>query len=147
MLEAHSTAALATSGEDGPWASSVFYASDDRLCLYFLTDGRTRHGRNLAGDGRVAAAINADVSAWSDIRGLQIEGVAAVVPETGREEALNLYLDKFGAVRTLTRAPRDDDEHEIGRRLGLIPIWKLVPARVRILDNRVRFGWKEEFVP
>jgi hypothetical protein len=30
MLEAHTTATLATVGEDGPWAATVFFASDSR---------------------------------------------------------------------------------------------------------------------
>ena len=146
MLEAHSTATLATAGEGGPWAASVFYASDEAPHLYFVTDTATRHGRNLQAGGAVAAAINADVTDWHEIRGLQLEGTASIVPEAGRPSAMQVYLRKFAGVQRLVDAPRDDSERLIGQRLAKIPLWRLAPRRIRVLDNRERFGWKEELV-
>jgi uncharacterized protein YhbP (UPF0306 family) len=65
LLETHNTATLATSGADGPWAAAVFFASDADLNLYFVSDPRTRHARDLAVCPEVAAAIHADCSAWA----------------------------------------------------------------------------------
>jgi len=146
MLDGHATATLATAGADGPWAAAVFYASDADLNLYFVTDPGTRHGSNLRNDARVAAAIHADVASWNEVRGLQLEGAARVVAESGRAAALGIYLHKFPEVRRLSEAPRNDAEREIGERLGRIPLWCLAPARIRIIDNRERFGWKQELV-
>lgn len=146
LLVAHTTASLATIGSDGVWAASVFYASDDDLRLIFVTDPSTRHGRNLAAGGTVAATINADVSDWREIRGLQLEGTAAVVPSAERDEAWRAYLSKFGAVQRMLESPADDDERRIGLKLRTIPLWRIEPKRMRLLDNRVRFGWKEELV-
>ena len=39
---------LATVGPDGaPAAAAVFYAHDDALNLYFLSEERTQHGQNM----------------------------------------------------------------------------------------------------
>lgn len=144
MLAAHGTMTLATTGPDGPWASAVFYAGDAALHLYFVTDPRTRHGANLMADARVSAAINTDVSDWNDVRGLQLEGRAHVLSAAERATGMEVYLQRFPGVRRLSEVPRDDAERRIGERLGHIPLWRLAPSRIRILDNREGFGWKEE---
>jgi len=146
MLEACGTATLATAGADGPWAAAVFYASDAELNLYFVTDPGTRHGRDLQADARVAAAIHADAADWTGVQGLQLEGSARIVADSGRAAAFDLYLRKFPDVRRLAEAPRDAAEREIGDRLGRIPLWRLRPGRIRVIDNRERFGWKQELV-
>ena len=146
MLEAHGTATLATAGPGGPWAAAVFYASDADLNLYFVTDPGTRHGGNLRDDARVAGAIHADISNWKDVRGLQLEGTARIVPDADRPAALEIYLRRFPEVRRLSEAPANDAERQIGGRLVRIPLWRLAPSRIRIIDNRERFGWKQELV-
>jgi uncharacterized protein YhbP (UPF0306 family) len=146
LLAAHAAMTLATTGSTGPWASAVFYASDAAFHLYFVTDPRTRHGANLLADARVSAAIHADVSGWNDIRGLQIEGKAHALSEAERATGMEVYLNRFPDVRRLAESPRDDAERRIGERLARIPLWRLAPARIRVIDNREAFGWKEELV-
>ena len=135
MLEAHSTATLATAGPEGPWAAAVFYASDAALNLYFVTDPKTRHGRDLSAGGRVAAAIHAEAKSWKEIRGLQLEGAARPLGETERPAALAVYLSKFPGIQ---------QEPALQQRLAAIALWRLTPSLVRVIDNRERFGWKEE---
>ena len=144
MLRAHAVATLATSGPDGPWAAAVFYASGPDLDLYFVTDPGTRHGRSLAADGRASAAIQAEAVGWSDIRGLQLEGRAVRVPEAGRDAAMGIYLDRFPDMRRLQETPRDEAERGIAQRLAAIALWRLSPTLIRLIDNRERFGWKQE---
>jgi len=144
MLRAHGVATLATSGPEGPWAAAVFYASDQDLNLVFVTDPGTRHGRDLAAGGRAAAAIHAQASGWSEIRGLQIEGAVRQVAAAGRPAALAIYLEKFPEIRRVSEAPRDDAERGLQRRLASIALWRLAPAMIRVIDNRERFGWKQE---
>ena len=66
-----------------PAAAAVFYAHDDDLNLYFLSEERTQHGRNLLADPRVAGTIQADGQDWRGIRGLQVRGQAR--PAAGTE--------------------------------------------------------------
>ena len=144
MLEAHHTATLATSGPEGPWAAAVFFASDAGLRLYFLSDSRTRHGRDLAARPWAAAAIHADCRDWSEIRGLQIEGAVTVLEGERREAALALYLAKFTEVRRLIEQPRDADETTIAGRLAAAGMYCLVPSLIRLIDNSRGFGFREE---
>ncbi len=144
MLASHGTMTLATTGPEGPWAAAVFYASDGAFHLYFVTDPRTRHGANLLREARVSAAINSDASDWNAVRGLQLEGEARELSAGERAAGMEVYLERFPGVRRLSEAPRDAAERQIGERLARIPLWRLAPSRIRVIDNREGFGWKEE---
>lgn len=146
VLETHSTMTLATAGSDGPWAATVFFASDEHLNVYFVSDQRTRHGRDLMASATVAGAIHRDISTWDDVLGLQVEGQAAVLTGAERAAALELYLRRFTDVRRLFEAPRDDSERLIADRLRSTAFWRLTPRWVRLVDNSRGFGWKQELV-
>jgi hypothetical protein len=145
LLGRHATATLATADAGGrPWAATVFFASDADLNLLFVTDPRTRHGRDLAASGRAAATVGPDVATWDDVLGVQLEGVAAVLEGPERDAALACYLAKFPDVGRLFAAPRNDGERLIGERLRRTAFWQLRPEWLRLVDNRRGFGWKGE---
>ena len=144
LLAAYSTLTLATCSDGRPWAASVFYASDADLNIYFVSDHRTRHAREMLANPRVALAINADVDNWDDVRGLQVEGEAARVAGAERARALALYLSRFLSVKALFEAPRSADEQTIAQRLKHTDFWKVTPAFIRLIDNARGFGFKIE---
>jgi uncharacterized protein YhbP (UPF0306 family) len=144
MLEQHNTATLATVGSGAPWVAAVFYASDEGLNLYFVSDHRTRHAQDMAANRAVALAINADVADWNAVRGLQIEGEAGKVQSSERARTLALYLAKFPAIRALFEAPRSSDEVTIARRLENTDFWRVTPHFIRVIDNGRGFGFKLE---
>jgi len=144
MLAEHNTLSLATRGPAGPWVASVFYASDQDLNLYFVSDHRTRHGRDMAADAAVAAAINPDCGTWDDVRGLQLRGRVEVLSGAARLGGIAHYLAKFSDVKRLFEQPRDKNEETIGQRLKAANLYRLVPAWIRLIDNSRWFGFKEE---
>mgnify|MGYP000022018806 FL=1 len=144
LLAAHSTITLATAADGRSWAATVFYASDAELNLYFVSDLKTRHGREMHHDAHVTGAINHDVATWGEVIGLQIEGRALVLEGEGRLKALDAYLDKFPDVRRLFDRPRDDNEKVIAGRLQKAPFWRLTPTWIRLIDSTRGFGWKWE---
>jgi uncharacterized protein YhbP (UPF0306 family) len=144
LLETHNTATLATSGADGPWAAAVFFASDADLNLYFVSDPRTRHARDLAVCPEVAAAIHADCSAWAQIRGLQLAGRAEVLEGPAREMGLACYLAKFSDIKALLERPYGPDEEAIAKRLNAASLYRLAPHWIRLIDNGRGFGYKRE---
>lgn len=146
MLAAHHTATLATAGEEGPWAAAVFYASDESLSLYFVSDPGTRHGRDLARDPRVAAAVNQDCGSWAEVRGLQIEGRVDVLEGAARERALDCYLARFAEIGRLIKAPAGTAEAAIAERWRSAALYRLRPHRIRVIDNARGFGHEEELV-
>jgi uncharacterized protein YhbP (UPF0306 family) len=147
MLESHNTLTLATGAGGGVWAATVFYASDSSFNLYFVSDQRTRHAREMTANPQVALAIDADVDNWDDVRGLQIEGEAARIDGFERAKALALYLGKFPSVKALFEAPRNPDEETIAKRLKNTDFWRVRPAYIRLVDNSRGFGFRLELRP
>lgn len=145
LLAGHNTLTLATTGEDGAWAASVFYASDERCKLYFVSDLKTRHGRDMSREARVVAAINRDVASWDEVIGLQIEGRAEVLSGIPRTAALASYLCKFIQIRRIFESPREASEKLIATRLQSTAFWCLTPDWIRLIDSTRGFGWKRDF--
>jgi uncharacterized protein YhbP (UPF0306 family) len=144
MLEAHHTLTLASCEDGKPWSAAVFYASDAEFNLYFVSDRRTRHAREILANPHVALAINADVDNWNDVRGLQIEGTAVPIEGVERTRALALYLAKFASVKALFETPRSADEQTIAGRLKATGFWRITPAYIRVIDNSRGFGFRLE---
>lgn len=145
LLAGHNTVTLATAGEGGAWAATVFYASDDDCNLYFVSDLKTRHGRDMSRESRVVAAINRDVATWDEVIGLQVEGRAEVLSGIRRATALASYLAKFIQVRRIFESPREASEKLIATRLQSTAFWCLTPEWIRLIDSTRGFGWKREF--
>ncbi|MEZ5562022.1 MAG: pyridoxamine 5'-phosphate oxidase family protein [Gammaproteobacteria bacterium] len=145
LLAGHNTLTLATSGESGAWAASVFYASDERCNLYFVSDPKTRHGQDMSRTARVVAAINRDAAGWDEVIGLQLEGQVAILTGIARATALATYLAKFVQIRRIFESPREASEKLIAARLQGTAFWCLKPEWIRLIDSTRGFGWKREF--
>ncbi len=146
FIEVHSTLSLATAEGTRPWSASVLYATDARLNFYFVSDPKTRHCLDVAGDAQVAATINDDCADWNAIIGVQLSGRAEPVSPSERAQVEKLYLAKFKAVRELIEAPKSDQEKLIAERLGNAQFYRITPQWLRYIDNSQAFGHKEEFL-
>ena len=144
MLEAHNTITLATCGDEKPWAASLFFASDKQLNLYFVSDHRTRHARDIESHPEASATVNADCGLWTEVKGLQIAGSVTVLSGIARLNALRCFLAKFADVRALFETPKDKDEETIAQRLKAAYMYRLRPSRIRLIDNSKWFGYKVE---
>lgn len=145
FLTEHTTVTLATAGPDGaPAAAAVFYAHDADLNLYFLSEERTRHGQNLLASPVVAGAIQADGQDWRAIRGLQLRGQAALVSGAALAHAAAIYGRKYVFVGALLAGAQGPGV--LAGPLARARFWVLRPAWFRLIDNTVRFGFKEELV-
>jgi len=146
FLGRHDTMTLATVGPDGePQAAAVFYAVDDELNLYFLSDPKTRHSQNLQRESRAAATIQADGQAWQEIRGLQIEGTVRPVDGTGEKaRAVRAYALRFSFLRGLLENNPADAPVALRGPLAGSRFYLLRPAWIRLIDNNQGFGHKEE---
>ena len=135
-LENHNVVTLATHGVQGPWAAALFYVSDN-FNLYFLSAPTTRHVVNLRTQPRVAATIQEDYKQWTDIRGIQLEGIARPVADDQQAQVIQRYQEKFPMVGE--KAPE-----EIARAMAQITWWKLTPQRVYFIDNSRGLGHRDE---
>jgi uncharacterized protein YhbP (UPF0306 family) len=142
FLAQHTTLTLATHGPQGPAAAAVFYAHDEDLTLYFLSEAGTIHAQNLLADPRVAGAIQADGQPWRQIQGVQLQGQATRVDPGELAHAAGVYGRKYAFV-TDALAGTGGPGALIGP-LARARFWVLRPAWFRLIDNTVRFGFKEE---
>lgn len=137
-LKGHNTMTLATSGEGGPWAASVFYANDG-FTLYFLSEPTSRHSVDIEKNQMVAVTINEDYKDWREIQGIQLYGHAGRVgSRRERAKALTLYRAKYPFVGKMLLSPK------IARAIARVKFYKVVPRWIRFIDNRVEFGHKKE---
>lgn len=89
---------LATAGPQGPHASPVFFAVDDELVLYFVSERTTRHARGLTADGRMSGAVFLEPSVYGEqLQGVQLRGAASEVLPEGRSPALTVYRRRYPA--------------------------------------------------
>lgn len=133
FLADHTTLTLATVGPDGlPHAAALFYAFDDDLNLIFLSDPSTRHARHIGARAPVAVTIQADGQAWQHITGLQLHGVATLADETAR-------------IRYLARYPFIARSEALARALKNVQFYSITPHWIRLIDNRLGFGHKQEW--
>jgi hypothetical protein len=136
-LHAHHVMTLATCGSDGPWAAPVFYACDGATLL-FLTAQTTRHGRDLAADARVAAAVTEDYSEWSEIRGVQLEGLARALDGAERDAAIALFAQRHPVVRQPLAV--------VAQALLRVTWYRLTPSRLFFCDNSQGFGHRDDII-
>jgi uncharacterized protein YhbP (UPF0306 family) len=94
IIDANEYMTLATAGEDGiPWASPVWYASDDHREFLWMSKPGARHSRNIAVRAEIAIAIFDSRQPPNTGQGVYIAAIAEQVPES----------ELAGAVATFSR--------------------------------------------
>jgi uncharacterized protein YhbP (UPF0306 family) len=137
-LEAHHVMTLATSGDEGVWAATVFYASDG-FDLYFLSAGHTRHGQNLMAKEWAAATIQEDYHDWPTIQGIQLEGGVTLLEGEARQAAIERYEEKYPFVAN----PPDE---RMKRALTKVNWYRLRPERLYFIDNSKGLGHRDQLI-
>lgn len=134
FLAAHSTLALSTVNADGlPQSAPLFFAVDDNGSLLFVSSPKSRHSLNITANGHAAVTIYNETWTWQEIAGVQMEGHVHHLPAgPGREHAWEVYKARFPFVAEF--------EDEVSRS----EFYRFVPRWIRLIDNKVRFGFKEE---
>jgi len=146
FLDGQTAMTVATAVGDIPWASSVFYARDEHLNLFFLSSDRTRHSTNISGNDRVAVTIIGDEKDWQKVRGLQVDATAERVIPSELPQAADVYFGRYPAFREMVGAPKGADEEALVAALQHVHFYKVTPRMIRLIDNGKGFAHKEELV-
>lgn len=141
FLGSHSTATLATCGDDGPWAADIYFVSRG-LRIYFLSDPDTRHGRHIGDGATVVLTVHGEFWHWSEIKGVQMVGWCYPAPDGEAQEGLNLYALKFPFLSELLGGSPAD--LEALRSAFSVRVYAVDVRWVRWLDNSRGFGFKWE---
>lgn len=128
---------LATYGPEGVWAAAVFYAHD-QFDLYFLSAKNTRHVMNLLSSPRAAATIQEDYADWTDIRGIQLEGIVQHLQGEARQSAIALFQTKYSFLNQASPPLR--------LALEKTNWFRLQPDRLYFVDNSKGFGHRDEIL-
>ena len=134
-LRTHQVMTLATVGEDGVWATAVFYASQ-AFDLYFLSAGHTRHAQNFLHQPHIAAAIQEDYRDWPAIKGIQLEGDVSQLEGAELTEAVNLYRARYPFLNQAVP--------QIEAALAKVNWYRLRPTRLYWIDNSQGLGHRVE---
>jgi uncharacterized protein YhbP (UPF0306 family) len=135
-LLALSTLTISTCDPAGnPHAAPVYFAAGDELHLYFFSDPESQHGQDFLHDHRAAVAFYPECREWEEIRGVQMKGeVQTVKPGDQWEYAWKVFRAKFPFVTDLQELVAQNQ------------LYVFVPHWVRLVDNRIGFGYKKEWI-
>jgi uncharacterized protein YhbP (UPF0306 family) len=147
-LDSHNSMSVATSQLDRPWSAAVYYVHDTQFNLYFLSEDKSRHSRNISANCKVAVTINEDPDDWRKIRGLQMEGQASKITSTlEKVRVMGLYVKKFPFVKSFLKSPVKSMIHfVIGGKAVSFSVYKITPDKILFLDNSKGFSKRNELV-
>ncbi len=120
---------LATVSGVQPWATTLYYATDEQLNIYWVSTPARRHSQELAANYNAAASIPLDADPSSPNIGLQVQGIAGlVVDKLEVERAIKLYAEKFNSGEDyVANFLAGKDEHRL---------YKLAPRLFVLFDEK-----------
>jgi len=89
---------LATTGLDGPWATTLTYVNDGSE-IYIWIRPNTNTARHMDQNSRVAFAIDEYAEDWRQTKGIQARGACSVVEGERIATAADLFGRKYPELR------------------------------------------------
>ena len=134
-LQTHQVMTLATMGEEGVWATAVFYSNQD-FNLYFLSAGHTRHAQNFDLQPHISATIQEDYRDWIDIKGIQLEGIVEKIGGAAQIKTIAHYTKKYAFLANANP--------QVATALAKVNWYQLTPTRLYFIDNSKGLGHRVE---
>lgn len=122
---------LATCNKDKPWAATVWFAFDDRLNLYFISQNFRRHVAEIKSNPSVAGTIakpHKDLGA--KVTGVQFEGNANEVSILELPKIFKLFVKRFPNAKANIKSVKNIIENTIKTRF-----YKIKPVRYVLFDE------------
>lgn len=93
VLDTNSFMTLATSDADGtPWATPVWYATEDYKSLYWVSRPNTQHSRNIAGRPEVSVVVFDSTQRPGGVTAVYMTATATQLTEV--EEGMGVFSRK-----------------------------------------------------
>ncbi len=135
ILDDHFILAMATVHNGEAYINSAHFAYNDRLEMVIFTHPYSEHGKNLAANPSVAAAISKRPEAWGmNLQGVQLFGTCALVDDDELQDAIDTYRGRFPAFGHIIQVAEDFERDITDMRL-----YKLKVNQVKLIDE-MRFG-------
>jgi uncharacterized protein YhbP (UPF0306 family) len=87
--------------------------------------------------GVVAGTVQRDEQEWHEIQGVQFEGTCAQLDGAERLKGWGIYTARFPFVAAGNLV--------LSAALARTALWRIEPEWMRLIDNRLAFGHKEEW--
>lgn len=136
ILEENYYLTLATCLGGDPWIAPLWYAVDERLVFYFISEYTSIHASHIKQNLNVAFSIYNSQEKPEDVNGLQIKGKAYELGLGEIPHALTAIFKKSGAELFKLRF-KDWSNPRTYADLTKFRIYKLVPEHFYILDTTV----------
>jgi uncharacterized protein YhbP (UPF0306 family) len=103
---------IGTDRGNKPWVTTVYFAADIELNLYWLSRKSRRHSQDISKNPHVSAAIVLPHNYGDKVRGVQIEGEARELLGVDADAGRNIYKSKYWIVedRIMTAAEGGDPQ-------------------------------------
>ena len=132
-----STMTLATSRQNTPRATDVYFANDN-FDLVFFSSPNSEHSRNLAVNRNCSATIHPVVSEWRENKGIRVDGIALPVDDSSLKiRAVSAYLKKFPFASQLLNTTSEPVQSE-----NSVELYVLRVSELTYIDNALGFGTK-----
>ncbi|GLY95813.1 pyridoxamine 5'-phosphate oxidase family protein [Actinoplanes sp. NBRC 103695] len=97
ILAGRDLMSMATYSTDlGPHVNSAFFAADDDLIMWFVSERTTRHSLNIAAEPRVSASVFLDPPTYGEgLCGIQVWGTAREARQDERAHAVAVLRLRF----------------------------------------------------
>ncbi len=115
-----------------PYASNLRFAVDDDLNCYFLSSPASAHSRHAAARPSVAASAYAPFAHPGEIHGVQMRGTLTPLPADQFDACWAMFCERYPAAKAFEEKARTQT------------FYRLTPSWLRLIDNRVSFGFKQE---
>ena len=126
FIKEHHLLTLATSKENSPYCSNVFYIYDEKNnSLIFSSDIKTRHAQEFSENSNVAATIALGTKDVEKIQGVQLLGEIKELKGEELEKASKQYLKAYPYAKKMK-------PH----------LWEMKLTFVKMTHNRLGFGKK-----
>jgi uncharacterized protein YhbP (UPF0306 family) len=134
ILDSTELCSMATLAGDGtPHINTAYFACDDELRLYFLSNPASLHCQNIATRPRMAVAVFDSRQPWgAPGKGLQLLGVGAVATDKAGDRARAVYGTRYPLFREFSSSA---DVSSRGASFQVLRLYEFTPSRVKILDE------------
>jgi uncharacterized protein YhbP (UPF0306 family) len=139
ILSANNLCSMATRSEAGLVdINTAFFSVGADLTLYFLSNPRAGHCRNLLCIPQMAATVFDSHQRWGDAHaGLQLFGLGAAVLPEHLEQARASYAARFAGYFDLVIRAAEASGAPTGA--AMLRLYSFAPTRVKLLDE-LEFG-------
>lgn len=133
ILEESKTMVLSTCHNNIPWASTLFFVSDNNFNIYFISRTTRRHSYEIEHNPNVAVAMAPPHKDFGLARGLQIEGRAKILELSQADISYRLFQKKFPNLAANIKLDQLKDSKFIHK------IYKITPKRFQLIYEE-KFG-------